>query len=129
MSPLERYARWLLFVVVIGVSPFVIQALLYIMAKHSPPPRFTIPSDSFNQFLFGKGALLISCVAVIADGSSELIAVDATGSYSKLAKVGGISAFLLVILGAAVFGAVTAFPDFFEEALVTNFSMWFFLVS
>jgi hypothetical protein len=105
------------------VLPFLIQAGLAILGQKSPE----IPSVAFDNSLFGKGALLISCVAIVADASSDMIAVKA--DFSGLAKFGGTASFLIAIVGAAAFGAVTAYPTIFSEDKVAVFSMWFFVTS
>lgn len=119
MSRSEKILRWLGFTIVIGIIPFALIAIFQALGAGSVT----------TSGIFGKGELLLSALAVSADGAAELLGFRARPRFRAAGLFSAFICFMIVVLTAGAFGYIKALElsgSPVETGLLVNGSLWVF---
>jgi hypothetical protein len=110
-----RMIRWFIFIVVVALLPFVLDAVF----------QWLLPDRSKPTFIsvLGKGHLFIAILAIAADGVSELVGFSS--SHKVLVWITASCCFVIAVVAAGVY-ALAAATGSEESTVLTEGSLWLF---
>ncbi len=93
MGRWERIEKWLVFIVYVAVLPAIVIAMALPLFGH----QLTLVA------VFGRGEMLLSALAIAADGASEMIGVQLSGYRLTICRL----CVAMVVLIAIIYGLIT----------------------
>ena len=117
----DKLLKWVLFVAVFSVVPFVASWLSWVATHH------TVNRHFFFYFLWERGELAVLSTGFAADGLSECLV--RSGEKFRVRLVSAIICTLAMVAGIVWFAFLQWMPTSFEPSEITHGSLTLFVVT